>query len=106
LSNLGTPYRATTSGFGPRTVGPRLVGELYDQRYDDIVRRFSQMSNLITTRSDVFEIIATVQSGSAYPDENGIVDYRGDGFFPQAEQRARVIYDRRARTVRQDESGQ
>jgi len=106
LSNLGTPYRATTSGFGPRTVGPRLVGELYDQRYDDIVRRFSQMSNLITTRSDVFEIIATVQSGSAYPDENGLVDYRGDGFFPQAEQRARVIYDRRARTVRQDESGQ
>lgn len=106
LSNRGIPWRATASGFGPRTINGDLVGELFEARYDDIVQRFSQMSNMITTRSDVFEIIATVQSGSAYPDANGIVDYRGDGFFPQAEQRARVIYDRRARTLRQDESGQ
>jgi len=110
LSNRGTPLGATASGFGPRTMNvggnPTLVGELYEQRYDDIVERFSQLSNLVSTRSDVFEIILTVQSGSAYPDQGGVVDYRGDGFFPQAEQRARVIYDRRARTVRQDETGE
>ena len=65
------------------------------------------MNNMITTRSDVFEIIATVQSGTMYDlNQDGIYDYRGDEFFPQAERRARMIYDRRARAVRQDEKRQ
>lgn len=78
--------------------------EQHEKRYDDIAQRFKRMANMISTRSDVFEIIVTVQSGtSSDANQDGVWDYRGDEFYPQAERRARTIYDRRARTVRQDE---
>lgn len=102
LSNLGV----TLDGFA-RNDHPTQKLELHEKRYDEILERFRRMNNMITTRSDVFEIIATVQSGSMSDlNQDGIYDYRGDEFFPQAERRARMIYDRRARAVRQDEKRQ
>ena len=77
-------------------------------RADEIDRRFGHMVNLITTRSDVFEILVTVQAGNAV-DANGDnhIDYRGtDEFSVMAESQGRVIYERRARTDRSDEAAQ
>jgi len=102
LSNLGV----TLDGFARNDDLTQNL-ELHEKRYDEILERFRRMNNMITTRSDVFEIIATVQSGSMSDlNQDGIYDYRGDEFFPQAERRARMIYDRRARAVRQDEKRQ
>ena len=102
LSNWGYPGNSASND---DEFTQNLVRERHETRYNEIVARFSQMSNMITTRSDVFEIIATVQSGTVGDvDGDGVLDYRGDEFFPQSERRARVVYDRRARAIRQDES--
>ena len=75
-------------------------------RFDEIDRRFGRMANLITTRSDVFEILVTVQAGTG-TDANGDnrIDYRDPAEFTvTAESQGRVIYERRARTDRSDEA--
>jgi hypothetical protein len=75
-------------------------------RFDEIDRRFGRMANLITTRSDVFEILVTVQAGEG-TDVNGDnrIDYRETSEFTvTAESQGRVIYERRARTDRSDEA--
>jgi hypothetical protein len=75
------------------------------ERYDEVVERFSRMVNSLTTRSDIFEIIATVEAGYAY-DENGDgrYDYRTNReFIPTAETKARMVYERRTPTDRSDE---
>ena len=48
-------------------------------KFDRKLERYSQMKNLITTRSDVFEIIVTGQAGYG-TDENGDgrLNYRSD----------------------------
>ncbi len=78
-------------------------------RYEEIAERFSRMSNLLATRSDVFEILVTVQAGSAVDlDGDGRVDYRGrrnaEEFVVTAESRGRVVYERRARRDKSDEA--
>ena len=96
LSNLG--YNAATATAND-------VANPTEARFEEILERFGSMSNLTTTRSDVFEIIATVQSGSVVDgNTDGVFDYRGDEFFPTNETRARIIYDRRAQTVKIDEA--
>ena len=65
-------------------------------RFDESYERFRRMANLITNRSDVFEIIVKVQTGYV-DDENGdgILNYRDDNEFTvTAEKDARVIYER------------
>ncbi|HDP35951.1 MAG TPA: hypothetical protein ENN29_12675 [Candidatus Hydrogenedentes bacterium] len=99
LSNLGIAPGTPAADIDALTIIPT------EERYAEILERFKRLSNLTTTRSDVFEIIVTVQSGSVADDNNdGVLDYRGDEFFPMTETRARVIYDRRARTIRMDEA--
>ncbi len=99
LSNLGMSAGAGADDIRADT------RNLTARRYDEIMLRFSRLSNITTTRSDVFEIIAVVQAGGAADQNNdGVVDYRGDEFYPMSETRARIIYDRRARTIRMDEA--
>jgi len=65
-------------------------------RFDESYKRFTRMSNLITTRSDTFEIIVTAQSGYlSSVDENldGSIDYRDD-FVTTGEKKVRVVYER------------
>jgi hypothetical protein len=76
------------------------------RRFDEVVERFRRMSNLITTRSDVFEIIATVQAGYGI-DQNGdgLFDYRSnDEFVTTAETKGRLVYERRAPSDRSDQA--
>lgn len=71
-----------------------------DWRSDEIIRRFSGLAQLTTLRSDVFEIQAVAQAGSALDlDNDGYLDYAssGEGFQVTAESRGRMIYERRAR---------
>jgi hypothetical protein len=77
-----------------------------ERRFEEIDNRLGRMANLITTRSDVFEILVTVQAGNA-TDVNGDnrIDYRDvNEFSVMAESQGRVIYERRARTDRSDEA--
>ena len=55
------------------------------------------MANLISTRSDLFEIIVTVQSGYIQsPVGGGLANYRNDNeFITTAETRTRMVYERR-----------
>lgn len=97
LSNLGRPPLET-----PEAGDVAIPAEA---RFQEVLDRFSSMSKLTTTRSDVFEIIATIQAGTISDNNSdGVFDYRGDEFFPTNETRARIIYDRRARTVKIDEA--
>jgi len=57
LSNLGKAPLAASD--------PNDVANPAEARFEEILERFSRMSNMLTTRSDVFEIIATVQAGTA-----------------------------------------
>jgi hypothetical protein len=99
LSNLGIP--------GGRFIAPPDAinpVNIYEARFEEIIERLRRMGNTLTTRSDVFEIIATVQSGNGADFNNdGLIDYRGGEFSTQNELRGRIIYDRRARAIRQDE---
>lgn len=64
--------------------------------FDEMVARFSRIANLITTRSDVFEIVVTAQSGHvSNQDENndGRIDFRND-FIVTSEKKTRVVYER------------
>ncbi|MBI5091242.1 MAG: hypothetical protein HZB26_02230 [Candidatus Hydrogenedentes bacterium] len=65
-------------------------------RFDEMQLRFGRMANLITTRSDVFEIIVTAQSGflsNTDTNGDGRIDYRND-FVVTAEKKVRTIYER------------
>jgi hypothetical protein len=74
--------------------------------FDEMARRHEAIANLVSTRSDVFEIIITAQSG--YLSNEAIADDNGDGvinsldqidivndFVTEGEKRIRVIYERR-----------
>jgi hypothetical protein len=65
-------------------------------RFDEAVFRYSGMTNLITARSDVFEIIVTAQSGSGTDANNdGRINYRDPNeFTPNAEKKIRTVYSR------------
>ena len=62
--------------------------------------RLERMQNLITVRSDVFEILVTVQAGYGVDvNGDGIINYREQGvddpeFVVTAERTARTIYER------------
>jgi len=67
-----------------------------DDRERENAWRFGRLANQITTRSDVFEIIVTVQSGYG-TDENGdgVINYRSnDEFVITAEKKTRTVYER------------
>ncbi|MDX9972418.1 MAG: hypothetical protein RBU21_05430, partial [FCB group bacterium] len=58
--------------------------------------RYSRLANLITTRSDVFEITVTAQTGylsSEDLNDDGRIDYRND-FIVTGEKKIRTVYER------------
>lgn len=72
------------------------INKFPDDRERENAWRFARLANQITTRSDVFEIIVTVQSGYGN-DENGdgIINYRShDEFVITAEKKTRTVYER------------
>lgn len=77
-----------------------------DQRFEDILERFRRMANLITVRSDVFEIIVTVQAGYGIDlDADGHYNYRSDEeFVVTAEAKSRIVYERRSPGDRSDQA--
>jgi len=65
------------------------------ERLAETLERFKHISNLITVRSDVFEIICTAQSGTVLDaDGDGILTLEFDQFIPIAEKKLRVVYER------------
>jgi len=101
-SNLGTSTN--------RLVYPSILSDLDDsrsgqndyfmseetRRFYEIRNRFGRMVNMITTRSDVFKIQVTVQTGTI-DDVNGdgILNYRDDREFSvTSEKKASTVYER------------
>ncbi|MBI4557329.1 MAG: hypothetical protein HY706_07080 [Candidatus Hydrogenedentes bacterium] len=65
-------------------------------RFSESAFRYARMANLVSTRSDVFEIVVTAQAGEvSNRDENGDgrIDFRND-FIINAEKKTRTIYER------------
>jgi len=65
-------------------------------QYEEKVTRFSRMVNLVTTRSDVFEIYALGQSGYVSNRDlngDGRIDFRND-FVVTGESKLRSVYER------------
>ena len=90
----------TAFGLQPPLV---IVGDFIDTitndraaAFEESAYRFSRMQNLITTRSDVFEIIVTVQAGyGTDANGDGRINYRDDReFTATAEKSARTVYER------------
>jgi hypothetical protein len=88
---------------GPETpsqwlnVYPLSNAESPEVRFIETQERFRRFANMITTRSDLFEIIATVQSGYGLDlDGDGFINYRSDEeFVATAESKVRSVYERR-----------
>jgi hypothetical protein len=78
-----------------------------EARFDEATERFRRMANNISVRSDVFEIIATVQAGYGIDaDGDGRFNYRSpDEFVATAESKGRVVYERRAPSDTSDQPG-
>ncbi len=76
------------------TAAPNFNNRVF--AFNESAFRFSRMQNLITTRSDVFEIIVTVQAGyGTDTNGDGRINYRDDReFTATAEKSARTVYER------------
>ena len=64
--------------------------------FDEILWRYSRTANLVTTRSDVFEIIVRAQGGYIAPEDisgDGLINYRND-FVITSEDQTRTVYER------------
>jgi hypothetical protein len=74
------------------------------RRFDDIQRRIGTMGNLITVRSDVFEIIMTVEAGYGIDqNKDGFINYRDrNEFVTTAATKATATYERRAPSDQSD----
>ena len=77
-----------------------------EMRNAEVQERLRRIANAISVRSDVFEIITTVQSGYGIDaDGNGHYDYRDNReFITTAETRSRMVYERRVPSDNSDES--
>lgn len=78
-------------------LGEDLVSyELARQRYNEAAFRYARLFNLVTTRSDVFEIIVTAQSGYGVDaNRDGRINYRDPNeFIRTGEKKTRTVYSR------------
>jgi hypothetical protein len=85
------PYSAIHEPLG---AAANLVIE--DWRFDENFNRFRRLANTITTRSDVFEVLVTVQSGFGVDaNGDGRINWRDDNEFrATATKSARTVYER------------
>ena len=78
----------------PLNVPPIAVDST--QVFDEHSDRYGRLANTVTTRSDVFEIIVTVQSGYGVDSNaDGRINFRNDTEFVfNAEKKVRTVYER------------
>ena len=72
------------------------VGGPPEAQYEEKAFRYSRMANLITTRSDVFELYVLGQSGFVSTEDlngDGRTDFRND-FIVTGEKKLRTVYER------------
>jgi hypothetical protein len=72
------------------------LANLQAVQFDEMVERYKRVANIVTARSDVFEIIVTAQSGYGF-DANldGFVNWRDpEEFRVTGERKTRTVYER------------
>jgi len=74
------------------------------KRFDEVQSRIRRLGNSVTTRSDVYEIIMTVEAGYGVDkNQDGFVNYRDPSeFVTTARTKATAIYERRAPSDQSD----
>ncbi len=88
-TGAGVPYvlAPATKGLGSST-------EAKQRQFEEAILRYSALANWLTTRSDVFEVTVTGQSGYL-SDPQRPQDYRAEGgFVVTGEHKTRTIYER------------
>jgi hypothetical protein len=73
-----------------------VPGTSFGSIFEEEMGRYSRLANLVTTRSDVFEIVVTAQTGylsSTDLNNDGHIDYRND-FIVTGEKKIRTVYER------------
>lgn len=87
-------------------VHPLSNNAIAEARAREIHERVRKLANSITVRSDVFEIITTVQAGYGVDSNNdGKFNYRDNNeFITTAETRSRMVYERRVPADNTDEA--
>jgi hypothetical protein len=87
----------TPPGLENAAIYPLSNESVPPKRFDEVYSRFRRMGNLITTRSDVFRILMTVETGYGTDTNNdGVVNYRDHNeFTTTARSEATAIYERR-----------
>ena len=97
LSDIVDRGNAFPVGLGEPVIDNDSFSDVIEPlRFDENYNRFRRIANMITTRSDVFEIRVTVQSGTG-TDANGDrrINWRDDREFTAlATKRARTVYER------------
>jgi hypothetical protein len=75
------------------------------ERFKEVYDRFRRIANLITTRSDIFEVLVTVQSGYGRDmNQDGKINYRSpEEFIVTGETKSRMVYERRTPSDRSDQ---
>ena len=105
LGRADTPDLTTwTLGVEDSAVYPISNESLPAKRFEETLARFRRMGNLITTRSDVYEIIMTVEAGYGIDRNNdGTINYRDpDEFVTTAATKATAVYERRTPSDQSD----
>ncbi len=87
-----------------RTIYPLSNEADPERRFDEVLERFGRSAQLLTTQSNIFEIMFVVQSGYGTDMNNdGKLNYRSsDEFFITGETRGRAVYERRTPAVGPD----
>lgn len=92
------------AGVDSRAVYPLSNESLRWRRFDEVQARLRRFGNLVSTRSDVFQVIMTVEAGYGV-DKNGdgFINYRDrDEFVTTAATKASATYERRTPSDQSD----
>jgi hypothetical protein len=102
LSGLGFPN--LPAGVENAAIYPLSNEALPSKRFDEVFERFRRMGNSLTVRSDVYEIIMTVEAGYGVDrDGDGVLNYRDPNEFnTTAATKASAIYERRTPSDQSD----
>lgn len=98
INGTGFPHPEDTSGDIVNYIFPLSNMNDPQVRFQQMADRFRRMANMLTTRSDLYEIIVTAQSGYGLDmDGDGFINYRSnDEFVTTAESKVRSVYERRS----------
>ncbi len=97
---FGPSLQLAPALLAPNTVtGTESLLQLADKQaaqFDEMLARYKRIANIITARSDVFEIIVTAQSGYGFDaNGDGLINWRDDEeFVVNGERKSRTVYER------------